>query len=125
MQVNIEGNLYMAETTYLSPIQADPTSGGIGPTFGNIIKGYDAYLKAPNTISGVLGDRKRQRLSGLGSAAGFEIRPEDRLFSTSSDTYVRVSALAVCFPLESVSEDPYEGPRVSRTRAAERWRLFR
>lgn len=74
----MESSIYAFETSYLSD-NLIPTSSS--SQFGNIIKGYDAFLKAPTTAT----ERKRGR-NGLE-----EVREGERIFSKSSSTYQKVS----------------------------------
>jgi chromatin modification-related protein EAF6 len=84
--MQVEATLYSFETSYLAPPPDNPN----GPTYGNIVRGYDSYLKAPNATLG-LSERKRVK----GNAYALEVRPEERLFSTSSETYQRVRSSLV------------------------------
>lgn len=75
----LEASIYAFEGSYLSDNLFQSSSG---VTFGNIIKGYDAYLKAPPSTA----DRKRAR--------GYdEPRDSDRMFSRSSATFQKVCSI--------------------------------
>jgi hypothetical protein len=89
LQATLEASIYAFETSYLSNA---PDAGSSLPQFGNIVKGYDAYVKAPNTGGHLMNDRKRGRVSGAsGGGQPADVREEERLFSRSSGTYERVS----------------------------------
>ena len=78
----MESSIYAFEGSYLSdtllPINASAANNA-SSQFGNIIRGYDSYLKAPATGS----DRKRGRHVE-------EARESERIFSKSSSTYLQV-----------------------------------
>ncbi|KAK4057469.1 hypothetical protein OIO90_001538 [Microbotryomycetes sp. JL221] len=78
----LESSIYAFEGSYLAdqlfPASAQSSSGPVH--FGNIIKGYDSYLKA----TGGNTDRKRSRGTE-------EPRQSDRMFSMSSATYQKVA----------------------------------
>ncbi|BGP19440.1 hypothetical protein JCM10213_000679 [Rhodosporidiobolus nylandii] len=80
----LEASIYAFEGSYLSD-NLIPASGGANAAsaaaaqFGNIIRGYDSYLKAP---AGGGGDRKRGRI-------GEGPNDKERMFSSSSGTYQR------------------------------------
>jgi chromatin modification-related protein EAF6 len=68
VQASLEAQLYAFEGSYLS----ETSNSG-----GNIITGFDSYLKGANT-----GGRRRH-----------EVTDGDRMFSSSSTTYFRVRGL--------------------------------
>lgn len=94
--ISLEVSIYNFETSYLTPGPSDASSGyggagsGIGAGgsggFGNIVKGYDNYLKQGGSSSS-LSERKRNRNSVYGQG---EVHSEDRIFSNSSSTHQRV-----------------------------------
>lgn len=87
--MGIEASIYAFEGSYLSDALLPPNSSS-SAQFGNIIKGYDAYLKAPTAGSAGAMERKRGR-------PGEEVRDSDRMFSRSSLTYPRVRSF---FPVQ-------------------------
>lgn len=95
-----ESAIYAFETSYLS---VDLSAGPNNATFGNIVKGYDSYLKTGAAAAEAA--RKKQSSSstrghgglGPGYATGIvgpggsilqPVLDEDRLFSRSSGTYL-------------------------------------
>ncbi|CBQ69202.1 conserved hypothetical protein [Sporisorium reilianum SRZ2] len=70
--IDLESQIYLFEGSYL---QSTASSGG------NIVKGFDSYLKNSSTSTG------SARGSNSNSAALGEIPIEDRIFSLSSATY--------------------------------------
>ncbi|MBW0471564.1 hypothetical protein O181_011279 [Austropuccinia psidii MF-1] len=87
----LEATLYAHETAYLT----DPSAN----SFGNIVKGYEAYVKAPpsTTIAGDHPSTRRKRTytySNLGSNAPTELVGDaERIFSKSSGSYARALEL--------------------------------
>lgn len=83
-QATLEQSIYAFEGSYLSdalfPASSNTTSSATSQ-FGNIIRGYDSYLKAPSASGG---DRKR------GGRVGEGALDKERMFSASSATYQRV-----------------------------------
>lgn len=86
----LEQSIYAFEGSYLSDAlfqppasnnPQTPASSGTGAQFGNIIRGYDSYLKAPSASAQ---DRKRLR-------PGDPPSDKERMFSASSATFHRVS----------------------------------
>lgn len=77
LQATLETNLFHFETSYLT----DSSS----LTFGNIVKGYEAYVKAPPSTN--VSDRRKKTGAGAG---GNEISEGERVFSKSSGTYQKV-----------------------------------
>ncbi|GJN93112.1 hypothetical protein Rhopal_006157-T1 [Rhodotorula paludigena] len=79
----LEQSIYAFEGSYLSdalfPASSNTTSSATSQ-FGNIIRGYDSYLKAPSASGG---DRKR------GGRVGEGALDKERMFSASSATYQR------------------------------------
>lgn len=94
--INLEVSIFNFETSYLTtgPGSDGPGSAGgaaaAGGGFGNIVKGYDNYLKQGGGVGASLGDRKRNRASMLGGGGPGDIPSEDRIFSNSSSTHQRV-----------------------------------
>ncbi|GAA5831956.1 hypothetical protein JCM11251_002762 [Rhodosporidiobolus azoricus] len=84
----LEASIYAFEGSYLSdnllPASASANAASTAAAqFGNIIRGYDSYLKAP---AGGGGDRKR----GVGGGRiGEGVQEKERMFSSSSSTYQR------------------------------------
>ncbi|OAV91046.1 hypothetical protein, variant [Puccinia triticina 1-1 BBBD Race 1] len=82
----LEATLYSHETAYLT----DPSAN----LFGNIVKGYEAYVKAPPSTS-MAGDhhstrRKRAYTNTIGPAGPTEmVGDAERIFSKSSGSYAR------------------------------------
>ncbi|KAM0752021.1 NuA4-domain-containing protein [Meredithblackwellia eburnea MCA 4105] len=81
--ISLEASIYAFEGSYLSDALLPATTPAAGATsqpnqFGNIIKGYESYLKSGPSAGG--GDRKRGR-------QGEEARDNDRMFSRSSATF--------------------------------------
>ncbi|KDN46987.1 NuA4-domain-containing protein [Tilletiaria anomala UBC 951] len=74
--IDLETQIYVFEGSYLSSTAA---SGG------NIVKGFDSYLKTTNPNSA----------SMAAIAGGKEVLPEDRMFSASSATYERSLELSI------------------------------
>lgn len=70
--IDLESQIYLFEGSYL---HSTSTSGG------NIVKGFDSYLKNSSSSSG------GGRGSNANNAAGADIPLEDRIFSLSSATY--------------------------------------
>ena len=60
--------------------------------FGNVVKGYDSYLKAASVVASSASDRKRNRASMYGNVQADSITPEDRIFSNSSESFQRVGS---------------------------------
>lgn len=91
--ISLEVSIFNFETSYLTPAPNETggnTNSAGGPGFGNIVKGYDNYLKPTSTASSSgmgLGDRKRNRNSLY---AQMEVKPEERIFSNSSLSHQRV-----------------------------------
>jgi chromatin modification-related protein EAF6 len=71
--IDLESQIYLFEGSYLS---STASSGG------NIVKGFDAYLKTTNPNAASLA-----AISGRGGADA--VQPEDRIFSASSATFER------------------------------------
>ncbi|ORY88260.1 histone acetyltransferase subunit NuA4-domain-containing protein [Leucosporidium creatinivorum] len=93
----LEASIYAFEGSYLSDalLPASSTSSTGAAQFGNIIKGYDSYLKAPAAGS----DRKRGR-------GNDEPRAGDRMFSMSSATYQKAVEMRTAEQgAESASEE--------------------
>lgn len=89
-KATLEASIYAFEGSYLSdslfpPSSSSQSSSAAAAQFGNIIRGYDSYLKAPSSSSG---DRKR------GGRPGDNAAEKERMFSASSATYQRVSLLS-------------------------------
>lgn len=99
-QVSHESAIYAFETSYLS---VDLSGGPTNAAFGNIVKGYDSYLKSGAAAAEAA--RKKQSSSstrghgglGPGYATGVvgpggtllePVQDADRLFSRSSGTYL-------------------------------------
>ncbi|KIY48586.1 NuA4-domain-containing protein [Fistulina hepatica ATCC 64428] len=82
----IETQIHQLETTYLNETSTH--------TGGNIIHGFDGYLKT--TVGGAGG--------GVGRSRRYEISDADRLFSNSSTTYQK------SLDLMSEAEDPTYPP---------------
>jgi chromatin modification-related protein EAF6 len=80
---SIEDNIYRQETTYL-----EETS-----VAGNIVKGFDNYIKASATASASAGTVSGSAIGGgLGaSRRKAAINDSDRIFSRSSTSYMRDS----------------------------------
>ncbi|EFP79146.2 hypothetical protein PGT21_016586 [Puccinia graminis f. sp. tritici] len=82
----LEATLYSHETAYLT----DPSAN----LFGNIVKGYEAYVKAPPSTS-MAGDhhstrRKRAYTNTIGPTGPTEmVGDAERIFSKSSGSYAR------------------------------------
>lgn len=105
---SLESSIYAFEGSYLSdtllPINASAANSA-SSQFGNIIRGYDSYLKAPATGS----DRKRGRHVE-------EARESERIFSKSSSTYLQaiesrqpiVTSRVIVNDLGSESEEDIE-----------------
>ena len=95
-QASHESSIYAFETSYLS---IDLSAGSSNTTFGNIVRGYDAYLKASGSSSHTDSSRKKGGSSsstrggyttGMVGPGGSLLQPvaeEDRIFSRSSLTY--------------------------------------
>ncbi|CAH7689582.1 histone acetyltransferase subunit NuA4-domain-containing protein [Phakopsora pachyrhizi] len=82
----LETTLYAHETAYLT----DPSAN----SFGNIVKGYEAYVKAPPSTNLSTGDyhhsTRRKRTSNFGSNTQTElVGNAERIFSKSSGSYTR------------------------------------
>ncbi|KAI5478631.1 Histone H4 acetyltransferase, NuA4 complex, Eaf6 family protein [Pseudohyphozyma bogoriensis] len=92
----LEASIHAFEGSYLSDalLPASTSAGNTNAQFGNIIKGYDSYLKAATTG----GDRKRGR-------ATEEARDADRMFSRSSATFQKALDLKNPEAVESASEE--------------------
>lgn len=99
-KVSHESAIYAFETSYLS---VDLSAGPTNATFGNIVKGYDSYLKSGAAAAEAA--RKKQSSSstrghgglgpgyatGIAGPGGSILQPvldEDRIFSRSSGTYL-------------------------------------
>ena len=91
----LEQSIYAFEGSYLSDAlfqppphnnPNNPQSNTTGTQFGNIIRGYDSYLKAPSASAQ---DRKRLR-------PGDPPSDKERMFSASSATFHRVSLPVPC-----------------------------
>jgi hypothetical protein len=94
-QASLEATLYAFETSYLAP-PADSQA------LGNVVQGYDNYLKALSATTLGPYDRKRTRAGGA-----HDVREDQRLFSRSSETYQRVrggDCLPTVAPRRSLSE---------------------
>ncbi|KAK4052739.1 Chromatin modification- protein meaf6 [Microbotryomycetes sp. JL201] len=90
----LEASIYAFEGSYLAD-QLFPAQASNGPAqFGNIIKGYDSYVKATSSNA----DRKRGR--GMD-----EPRTSDRMFSMSSSTYQKVVDVRPSEALADSSDD--------------------
>lgn len=96
-----ESSIYAFESSYLS---VDLGAGNANTSFGNIVRGYDAYLKSGSASHADTGRKKGSSSSSRGGGAaalggyggailgpgGALIQPineEERLFSKSSTTY--------------------------------------
>lgn len=98
----LEQSIYAFEGSYLSDALFQPPpnnnnnpNNNPGTQFGNIIRGYDSYLKAPSASAQ---DRKRLR-------PGDPPSDKERMFSASSATFHRVSparSLPCCRYMESL-----------------------
>lgn len=99
IQVSHESAIYAFETSYLS---VDLSAGPTNATFGNIVKGYDSYLKSGAAAAeasrkkqsssstrghGGLGPGYATGIVGPGGALFEPVQDADRLFSRSSVTY--------------------------------------
>ncbi|BGP27100.1 histone H4 acetyltransferase, NuA4 complex, Eaf6 family protein [Rhodotorula toruloides] len=98
----LEASIYAFEGSYLSdslfpPSSASQSSSAAAAQFGNIIRGYDSYLKAPSSASG---DRKR------GGRPGDNAAEKERMFSASSATYQRSIELRSAEHTASASVEP-------------------
>ncbi|KAM0786833.1 hypothetical protein ACM66B_002261 [Microbotryomycetes sp. NB124-2] len=90
----LEASIYAFEGSYLAD-QLFPAQASNGPAnFGNIIKGYDSYVKAASSNA----DRKRGRGTD-------EPRSSDRMFSMSSSTYQKVVDVRPTEALADSSDD--------------------
>ncbi|GAA5886292.1 hypothetical protein JCM6882_001593 [Rhodosporidiobolus microsporus] len=114
----LEASIYAFEGSYLSdnllPTSASANAASAAAAqFGNIIRGYDSYSKAP---AGGGGDRKR---GGVGRA-GEGLQEKERLFSASSSTYQRSidlrSAEVAASVVSESEEDTASGNRRKRSR---------
>ncbi|KAH9442357.1 hypothetical protein MJO29_015018 [Puccinia striiformis f. sp. tritici] len=81
----LETSLYSHETAYLT----DPSAN----LFGNIVKGYEAYVKAPPSTS-MAGDhhstRRKRAYTNIGPSGPTEmVGDAERIFSKSSGSYAR------------------------------------
>ncbi|GAA6040839.1 hypothetical protein JCM8097_007741 [Rhodosporidiobolus ruineniae] len=111
----LEASIYAFEGSYLSDNLLPASSGANAAStaaaqFGNIIRGYDSYLKAP---AGGGGDRKRGRV-------GEGANEKERMFSASSATYqrsldLRQAEIAASVMSES-EEDASSSSRRKRSR---------
>lgn len=82
----METSIYAFEGSYLSdslfpPSATSNAASTAAAQFGNIIRGYDSYLKAPSAGSG---DRNKR---GRGPEG---VNERERMFSASSATYTKV-----------------------------------
>ncbi|KAL8278917.1 hypothetical protein RQP46_008586 [Phenoliferia psychrophenolica] len=99
---NLEASIHAFEGSYLSDALLPASSAasvGSSSQFGNIIKGYESYLK-PGPSTG--GDRKRGRV-------GEEARDADRMFSRSSATFQKALDMRSTDIIESASEEESTG----------------
>ncbi|GAA6010425.1 hypothetical protein JCM10207_001298 [Rhodosporidiobolus poonsookiae] len=99
----LEASIYAFEGSYLSDNLLPASSGANAAStaaaqFGNIIRGYDSYLKAP---AGGGGDRKRGRPGEVASE-------KERMFSASSATYQRSVELRTAEIAASVMSESEE-----------------
>ncbi|GAA5992187.1 hypothetical protein JCM10908_001810 [Rhodotorula pacifica] len=99
----LEQSIYAFEGSYLSDALFPPsatanqaTSNATSSQFGNIIRGYDSYLKAPSASAQ---DRKRFR-------PGDPPSDKERMFSASSATFHRSVELRAAETAASVSVEP-------------------
>ncbi|BGP02888.1 hypothetical protein RTG_02996 [Rhodotorula toruloides ATCC 204091] len=98
----LEASIYAFEGSYLSDSlfpssSTSQSSSAAAAQFGNIIRGYDSYLKAPSSSSG---DRKR------GGRPGDNAAEKERMFSASSATYQRSIELRSAEHTASASVEP-------------------
>jgi len=122
-QATLEQSIYAFEGSYLSDAlfstSSSSSSGGANPSssssisgaqFGNIIRGYDSYLKAPSSSGG---DRRKMGGGGGGGAGGGAggANDKERMFSASSATYHRVRplslSLSLCVLRRACTQDPH------------------
>ncbi|GAA6064428.1 hypothetical protein JCM10212_005307 [Sporobolomyces blumeae] len=85
----LETSIYAFEGSYLSdslfpPSAASNAASTAAAQFGNIIRGYDSYLKAPSASSG---DRNKRARGAEG------VNDRERMFSASSSTYPKAVEL--------------------------------
>ncbi|GAA5968467.1 hypothetical protein JCM11641_007645 [Rhodosporidiobolus odoratus] len=83
---SLEASIYAFEGSYLSDNLLPASTGANAASaaaaqFGNIIRGYDSYIKAQASVGG---DRKRGGRPGEGAALD-----KERMFSASSATFQR------------------------------------
>lgn len=83
--IDLESQIYLFEGSYL---QSTAASGG------NIVKGFDSYLKNSSSsssafASGAFGGNSKRAAAAAAEAAILDIPLEDRIFSLSSATYAR------------------------------------
>ncbi|GAA5964269.1 hypothetical protein JCM8115_006046 [Rhodotorula mucilaginosa] len=114
----LEQSIYAFEGSYLSDAlfqppasnnPQTPASSGTGAQFGNIIRGYDSYLKAPSASAQ---DRKRLR-------PGDPPSDKERMFSASSATFhrsieLRAAETAASASVEPESDDDYSASSTNR-----------
>ncbi|KAK4701990.1 chromatin modification-related protein EAF6, partial [Phenoliferia sp. Uapishka_3] len=98
---NLEASIHAFEGSYLSDalLPASAAASASSSQFGNIIKGYESYLK-PGPSTGA--DRKRGRV-------GEEARDADRMFSRSSATFQKALDMRSTDIVESASEEESTG----------------
>ncbi|GAA5871988.1 hypothetical protein JCM8547_006210 [Rhodosporidiobolus lusitaniae] len=113
---NLESSIYAFEGSYLSdnllPASAGANAASTAAAqFGNIIRGYDSYLKAP---AGGGGDRKRGRV-------GEPASEKERMFSASSATYHKSIELRTAEVAASVVSESEEDIGSSRNRKRSRY----
>ncbi len=92
--IDLESRIYTFEGSYLANTAA---SGG------NIVKGFDTYLKSHQPANASLAAIARG--SG-GAGTGAEVNPEDRIFSNSSSTFERSVELAAALAEEDLRHPP-------------------
>lgn len=102
--ITLEVSIYNFETSYLTPDTSAASASAYAPGaqkegFGNIVKGYENYLKQGGGSGGGFSDRKRNRNSVYGGGGGLEVHAEDRLFSNSSTTHQRVCLISLAAKL--------------------------
>ncbi|TNY23911.1 hypothetical protein DMC30DRAFT_332512, partial [Rhodotorula diobovata] len=101
----LEQSIYAFEGSYLSDAlfpassaanASGSSSSASGAQFGNIIRGYDSYLKAPSSSAG---DRRKVGRPGDGP------NDKERMFSASSATYHRSIELRAAEAAASVEPE--------------------